>query len=106
MTYEFTYQGNVPKASTWKANGDGAVTDNTRCLQSRSYYELFKGRDLSTVVDSTVMDFSHVGRVQMVQVNWEPGATYVFRVRVQRSGDSDSSCVYYWTYQGAQMTFP
>lgn len=107
MTYEFTYQGATPKAGTWKANADGAVTDNTYCVWSRSYWELFKGRDLSTQVDSTVIEYPYTVKTQTVSVTWQPGQTYVFRVRVQLGvNDAYESCMYYWTYKGAQMTFP
>lgn len=110
MTYEFVYQGDVPKASTWKANGDGAVTynDTYYCVEGRQYYELFKDKNPSTLVDSTEMNMAFPGnRVQTVQVTWEPGKIYTFRVRLQLSSDNPSEhCVYYWAYQGAQMTFP
>lgn len=109
MTYPFTYQGTIPKAGTWKANADGAVTNNGNCVFARAYYELFKGADFSSQVDSTEVEYTYpyTVKTQSVSVNWEPGQTYVFRVRVQLGvNDAYESCMYYWTYKGAQMTFP
>jgi hypothetical protein len=106
MTYEFVYQGDVPKLGTWKANGDdGAVTQTCGPnMLPRFYYELLKGSD---TVDSTYMDFSmfHPARVETVQLTWEPGQIYRSRVRVQ-SHSPYSGCFLHWAYQGAHMTFP
>jgi hypothetical protein len=111
MTYEFAYQGDVRKAGTWKFNGEEAVTQNSSCDWSLGTYELFKGTSTNptALVASTVMKYAggQGGWGQTVQLTWEPGQTYVFRVTVQPYfPPKDRVCTYYWAYQGAQMTFP
>lgn len=108
MTYEFAYMGDVPKLGTWKANGDGSVTQTCGPeMLPRFYYELLKGPEPYTTVDSTYMDYSdfHPNRVESVQLTWEPGRTYRSRVRVQ-AHSAYSGCFLHWAYKGAQMTFP
>jgi len=112
MTYEFAYQGDVSKAGTWKFNGEGAVSQNQYCdTWTRATYEFFKGTTANPIALLAMTEMVYIagqgGWGQTVQLNWEPGQTYTFRITVQPySRPEDRYCLNYWAYQGAQMTFP
>jgi hypothetical protein len=107
VTYQFAYQGDVPKAGTWNAQADGTFTRaHSDCDRGILYYKLLKGKDHYTQVDSTLMNFALANRktAQTVQVTWEPGQTYTFQALIQTGVPAD--CERWWKYGGAAITFP
>ena len=104
VTYDFIYQGNVPKTSTWRANGVGAVDDNMKCSWGWLTYGLLKGTN--TPLGANIWG-ERPGGVLSIPVTWEPGQTYKFQVVVQPDRVfTPNQCVFYWSYQGVFMTFP
>jgi hypothetical protein len=107
LTYQFSYQGDVPKAGTWKALGDGTLTfpPHWDCFKDELWYQLFKGNYPGwTTLDSTKMIARwYTPPVQTVQVTWEPGQIYTFQAIVKTV---DGGCTRYWHYGGAAITVP